>query len=255
MYERMLVPLDGSEVAEAILPFAEQVAGPLDAEVVLLRVIEPPSPVELVASAGVVAPDTFTRRDVEAKAYLSEVERRLSKNGLRVRTRVALGGPPAEEILATAQATGADLIAMATHGRSGLGRALFGSVAESVLRASPVPVLVIRDGALVGIVTDRDVRHRLFAPDVYRQIGKIAVSTLLRQAPARTVMSAPVRCISAVADVAEAAERMRRDRVGCLPVVDGSRLVGMLTEIDVLRSIVGAEAPGSPELDVVISYP
>jgi acetoin utilization protein AcuB len=117
-----------------------------------------------------------------------------------------------------------------------------------------LPVLD-RDGALVGIVTDRDVRHRLFAPDVYRQIGKIAVSTLLRQAPARTVMSAPVRCISAVADVAEAAERMRRDRVGCLPVVDGSRLVGMLTEIDVLRSIVGAEAPGSPELDVVISYP
>jgi nucleotide-binding universal stress UspA family protein len=144
MYERMLVPLDGSEVAEAILPFAEQVAGPLDAEVVLLRVIEPPSPIELVASAGVVAPDTFTLRDMDAKTYLSEVQRRLSKKGLRVRTRVALGGPPAEEILAAAQATSADLIAMATRGRSGLGRALFGSVAESVLRASPVPVLLIR---------------------------------------------------------------------------------------------------------------
>lgn len=144
MYERMLVPLDGSEVAEAILPFAEQVAGPLDAEVVLLRVVEPPSPVELVASAGAVAPDIFTLRDMEAKSYLSEVQRRLSKKGLRVRTRVALGGPPAEEILAAAQATSADLIAMATRGRSGLGRALFGSVAESVLRASPVPVLLIR---------------------------------------------------------------------------------------------------------------
>jgi CBS domain-containing protein len=55
--------------------------------------------------------------------------------------------------------------------------------------------------------------------------------------------------------VAEAAERMRRDKVGCLPVVDGSRLVGMLTEIDVLRSIVATEALESPELDVVISYP
>lgn len=117
-----------------------------------------------------------------------------------------------------------------------------------------LPVLD-RDGALVGIVTDRDVRHRLFAPDVYRRIGEVPVSTLLRQAPIRGVMSAPVRFIDAAADVAEAAERMRRDKVGCLPVVDGSRLVGMLTEIDVLRSIVGAEAPGSPELDIVISYP
>jgi acetoin utilization protein AcuB len=117
-----------------------------------------------------------------------------------------------------------------------------------------LPVLD-RDGALVGIVTDRDVRHRLFAPDVYRQIGEVPVSTLLRQAPVRGVMSAPVRSIGAAADVAEAAARMRRDKVGCLPVVEGPTLVGMLTEIDVLRSIVGAEAPGSPELDIVISYP
>jgi nucleotide-binding universal stress UspA family protein len=144
MYERILVPLDGSEVAEAILPFAEQIAGPLDAEVVLLRVIEPPSPIEVVASTGVVTPDTFTVRDLEAKAYLSEIQRRLSKKGIRVRVRIALGGTPAEEVLAAAQATSADLIAMATRGRSGLGRALFGSVAESVLRASPVPVLLIR---------------------------------------------------------------------------------------------------------------
>lgn len=144
MYRRMLVPLDGSEVAETILPFAEQVAGPLDAEVVLLRVIEPLSPVELVATAGVVAPDAFTLRDIEAEKYLSEIQRRLSKKGLRVRTRVALGGTPSEEILAAVQATNADLIAMTTHGRSGLGRALFGSVAESVLRASAVPVLVVR---------------------------------------------------------------------------------------------------------------
>ena len=73
--------------------------------------------------------------------------------------------------------------------------------------------------------------------------------------PVRAVMSAPVRCIGVATDVAEAAERMRRDKVGCLPVVDGSRLVGMLTEIDVLRSIIAAEALESPELDVVISYP
>jgi acetoin utilization protein AcuB len=117
-----------------------------------------------------------------------------------------------------------------------------------------LPVLD-REGALIGIVTDRDVRHRLFAPDVYRQIGRVPLRVLLKQAPVRAVMSVPVLRIGAASDVAEAAERMRRDKVGCLPVVEGSRLVGMLTEIDVLRSIVAAEALVSPELDVVISYP
>lgn len=152
MYERILVSLDGSEAAEAILPFAEQVAGPLDAEVVLVRVVEPISPAEAMASAGVVAPDTYALREMDAKRYLLEVERRLSKKGLRVRGRIALGRP-AEEILAAARTTGADLIAMTTHSRSGLGRLLFGSVAEAVLRASPVPVLMIRMVANPAMVT------------------------------------------------------------------------------------------------------
>jgi acetoin utilization protein AcuB len=117
-----------------------------------------------------------------------------------------------------------------------------------------LPVLD-REGALVGIVTDRDVRHRLFAPDVYRQVGQVPVSTLLREAPVRAVMSAPVLWIGAASDVAEAAERMRQEKVGCLPVLEGSRVVGMLTEIDVLRHIAGDEVPASPELDIVISYP
>ena len=106
MYTRVLVPLDGSELAEAILPFAEQVAGPLDAEVVLLRVVEPILPAEAIASAGVVTPDSLALRELDGKRYLSEVERRLSKKALRVRTRVTLG-PPAEAILATARTTGA----------------------------------------------------------------------------------------------------------------------------------------------------
>jgi acetoin utilization protein AcuB len=111
------------------------------------------------------------------------------------------------------------------------------------------------EGALVGILTDRDVRHRLFAPDVFRQIGSVPVSTLLREAPVRAVMSAPVLQISPAADVTEAAQRMRREKVGCLPVVQGSRVVGMLTEIDILRHIAGTETLASPELDIVISYP
>ena len=143
MYERVLVPLDGSELAEAILPLIERMAGPLDAEFVLLRVVEPVSPAEAIASAGVIAPDSFALREMEAKQYLHGVERRLSKKGLRARVHVALGAP-AEEILAAAKMTGADLIAIATHARSALGRLVFGSVAETVLHAASIPVLMIR---------------------------------------------------------------------------------------------------------------
>jgi nucleotide-binding universal stress UspA family protein len=109
-------------------------------------VLEPASPVELVASARVSAPDTFTLRDVDAKRYLSEIEQRLARKGLRVRTRVEFGAP-ADEILTAVRGTSADLVAMATRARSGLGRTLFGSVAESVLRSSPVPVMLIRTTA------------------------------------------------------------------------------------------------------------
>jgi len=146
MYERVLIPLDGSEVAEQILPFAEKVAGPLDAEIALLRVVEPISPGEALAAGGVVAPDAFLLRELDAKRYLMNVERQLTEKGLRVRTRVLLG-PAADEIVAAAGTLGADLIAMTTHGRSGMGRLLFGSVAEAVLHAAQVPVLMIRMAA------------------------------------------------------------------------------------------------------------
>ena len=146
MYRRILVPLDGSALAETVLAFVEQVAGPLEAEIVLLRVVEPLSTAEAIASAGVVPPATLARHELEAKHYLGQMEPRLSKKGLRVRTRIALG-PPAEAILGAIKTSGVDLVAMTTHGRTGLGRALFGSVTESVLRASPVPVIVMRTPA------------------------------------------------------------------------------------------------------------
>jgi nucleotide-binding universal stress UspA family protein len=149
MYERVLVPLDGSEIAEAILPFVEKLAGPVDAEAMVIRVVEPLSAGEAFAAAGVVAPDLLFLRQLEAKEYLSRVERRLANKGIRVRTDLR-NGTPAAEIVAAAAAWGADLIAMATHGRGGLGRLLFGSVAEAVLRAAPVPVLMIRTTAKVS---------------------------------------------------------------------------------------------------------
>jgi nucleotide-binding universal stress UspA family protein len=143
MYERVLIPVDGSELAEAILPFAERIAGPADAEIVLLGVVEPPSPLGGLATGGVDGAEALSLRQLEVRKYLAGVATRLEARGLRVRTRLALG-TPAAEIAETARAERADLIAMTTHGRSGLRRAVFGSVAEQVLRSAPVPVLMIR---------------------------------------------------------------------------------------------------------------
>jgi nucleotide-binding universal stress UspA family protein len=143
MYERVLIPLDGSELAEAILPFAEQVAGPLDAEVVLLRVVEPPSPITELGANGVIGPDALFLRQLEAKRYLEAVADRLAARGVRARAVLGLG-TPASEIVETAKAERADLVAMTTHGRTGLRRAIFGSVANEALRSAAVPVLAIR---------------------------------------------------------------------------------------------------------------
>jgi nucleotide-binding universal stress UspA family protein len=153
MYQRVLIPLDGSELAEAILPFAEHVAGPLDAEVVLLQVVEPPSPIAGLGTGGIIGPDALFLRQVEARRYLDTVARRLQAKGLRVRTILGLG-PPASEIAATARAERADLIAMTTHGRSGFRRAILGSVADEVLRSSAIPVLAVRKPATIPALTE-----------------------------------------------------------------------------------------------------
>ena len=153
MYERVLIPLDGSKVAEGILPFAENVAGPLDAEVVLLRVVEPVSPAEAMASAGVAFPDTLFLRELTAKDYLAALAKGLETKGLRVRTALRVGAPAAAIVAAAAEEK-ADLIAMTTHGRSGFRRVLFGSVAESVLRSAEVPVLMMRMAATAAPVEE-----------------------------------------------------------------------------------------------------
>jgi nucleotide-binding universal stress UspA family protein len=140
--ERVLVPLDGSPVAEAILPFIEQIAGPLDLEIVLLRVV-PLTPVDVVTMARELPPGEETEKELSAERYLEPLVETLRARGIRVGARVRIGSP-ATEIVAAAQEVGADLIAMTTHGRSGLGRLLFGSVAEAVLRAAPIPVFLLR---------------------------------------------------------------------------------------------------------------
>lgn len=154
MYERILVPLDGSELAEAILPFAEQIAGPLDAELVLARVVEPIVAAVGLASGEVGGDDALRHHQMAAKRYLEELAERLTTKGLRVRTLAALG-VPGLEIPAMAEAEKADLIAMTTHGRTGVRRLLFGSVAEEVLRRASLPVLLFRMPARPAAATPR----------------------------------------------------------------------------------------------------
>lgn len=143
MYERILATLDGSETAETILPVVERLAGPVDAEVILVRVVPPLSPGELVTTAGVVAPDTLRLRELEAREYLDTIEHRLRDKMIRARSELRVGAPAAE-IVAAAVAANAEVIAMATRARGTLGRLLFGSVAEAVLRSAPLPVLLVR---------------------------------------------------------------------------------------------------------------
>lgn len=142
MYKRALVALDGSPVAETIMPFILEVAGPLDMEVVLLRVVQPLTPVVIETSRHVEVEDIEARR-IDAEEYLAPLAVELRGKGVRVTTQVRRGSP-VEEIVAAARETGADLIAMSTHGRGGLGRIIFGSVAQAVLQQADVPVFLLR---------------------------------------------------------------------------------------------------------------
>lgn len=137
---RVLVPLDGSELSEGILPVVEGLAGPLDVAIDLLRVVEP-IPGAAAVELPVQARELLDVRAAEAERYLGKIATVLEAKGLRVRAEVR-EGPAVDAILRYAVESGVGLIAMSTHGRTGLGRLLIGSVAERVLRAGPVPVVI-----------------------------------------------------------------------------------------------------------------
>lgn len=141
-HRRVLVALDGSPASEAVLRFLLEIAGPLDMTVVLIRVLEPIPPT-VIEGVRYLALEDIAGRRRDAEDYLEPVAVALRAKGVDVSWQVRRGRP-AEEILAAAAESRVDLIAMATHGRTGFGRLLFGSVAEAVLRQAPVPVFLIR---------------------------------------------------------------------------------------------------------------
>lgn len=161
MYERILVPLDGSELAEMVLPHVQAIAEKFGSNVILLRATLPPD--ELVPPAGMGLPmgdmaaygslmgpgsiedfETILQTEEnETQSYLSGIANNLNGHGF-VATAEHKEGSAADVIIERAKSLPADLIAMTTHGRSGLARVVVGSVADEVVRNVSCPVLLVR---------------------------------------------------------------------------------------------------------------
>ena len=144
MYKKILVPLDGSEVAESALEHLKAVAiGCNVPETVLLTVIEPVQTGHVYGVSDKWLHDIQKKARVAAENYITSVADSLGKEGVTAKTAI-VQGKPADTILDYAIDNQVDLIIMCTHGRSGVSRWTFGSVADRVIRYSTVPVLIVR---------------------------------------------------------------------------------------------------------------
>lgn len=149
MFRKILVPLDGSKVAESVLPHVEELVSGLvpglGIEVVLFHVL---SPTYYIVAGEAGAPVPYTDAEIEqikkrTMGYLDKAGEGLRSKGAIVECKVEVGRA-AEEIIKAADEVNADFVAMSTHGRSGLSRWAFGSVADRVLRGGNKPVLIVR---------------------------------------------------------------------------------------------------------------
>ena len=157
MYKKILVPLDGSKLAECALPHVEALAKGCGTKKVILvsvtervqgyRAFEDPSQ----PLGQQLAPEAYGKLEQQAQRYLGNIAKAMEAKGIKVDTEVLLGDP-AEEIVIYAKHPGCDIIVMSSHGRSGIHRWTHGSVADRVFRGSPVPVLMVKaDGCAPGI--------------------------------------------------------------------------------------------------------
>ncbi len=155
MYKKILVPLDGSELAECVLPHVAAIAGGCGVQgVIFLRAVEPFHMPSGEASAYFSEKDgkrIDSENKAEAEKYLKDLVNRTKYDGVRVKYEVLMG-TAAESIADYATKNVVDLIVIATHGRSGVSRWVWGSVADRVLRSACVPVLMVRaPGCVPGI--------------------------------------------------------------------------------------------------------
>ncbi len=161
MYKKIMVPLDGSKLAECVLPHVEEFVTGFKAEtVIFVRVVEPtPARYSEINSTSNPHEYASIRKEVEkieeerklfARSYLNEVISRFKQNGIEFRAYV-LVGPVADKLVDYVDANEIDLVLIATHGRSGISRWVRGSIADRVLRSARAPVLMVRaDGSMGG---------------------------------------------------------------------------------------------------------
>lgn len=151
MYNKIIVPLDGSKLAEAVVPFVNEIIlGAKESrkiEITLLQVV--PCTREIVGDDGIGrVPCSTTELEKMKKpvmAYLSKIAGAFKKEPMvTINTLVKVGDDPAEEILKACEELKADLITISTHGRSGVGRWAYGSVADKILRGGNTPVFMVR---------------------------------------------------------------------------------------------------------------
>ena len=149
MEQKILIPLDGSKLGEAALPAVEDLMSRLlpgsKVKITLLQVV---LPTHHIVSGDVVVQVPYIEKEMdqierEATDYLEKASEKLKGKGATVNIRIETGNP-ADEIIRVADEINANLIAMSTHGRSGLSRWAFGSITDRVLRGGNRPVLVVR---------------------------------------------------------------------------------------------------------------
>lgn len=142
MYKKILVPLDGSELAKSALDQAEKLAKTFDSEIILFQVV-PFMPI--YGSPELVTPLIVDEKQKEAAdKYLLNLTEELQQKGLKVSATAKTGQQVAVEIIDFAKENGVDLIVMCTHGRSGISRWVLGSIALKVLTRAETPILLLR---------------------------------------------------------------------------------------------------------------
>jgi len=151
MYQKVLIPLDGSELAECALPEVKKLAGGgLIGEAILLNVFEIDFMGIPTTQTGIIDINVLRNAHLDkSRRYLEKIQSELISEGFKVKME-SLEGTPAQTIVNYAEANAVDLIVIATHGYSGMKRLMFGSVALRVLHDSHVPVLLIRPESCRG---------------------------------------------------------------------------------------------------------
>ncbi|HYA35031.1 MAG TPA: CBS domain-containing protein [Candidatus Binataceae bacterium] len=266
-YKNILCPVDFDDSSMAALHTAREIAHTHDGTVFLLHVV----PMIIQPTGMPVYVDLYKSQEEVAWTKLRELARR-ELASVKHELIVSMGDPAAT-ILRTIRKVGPDVLVMATHGRRGFSRFFLGSVAEMVLREATCPVLTVRpgaidrnmvgtwmttdpvtanpseklsqvrvrmsegefrsipvvgdDGRLVGVITDRDLRRH---------------EGFLEHTEVKQAMSEQPITLSPSASIHEAARLLRERKIGGIPVVEGDKVVGMITMTDVLKALTEPEA-------------